>query len=268
MQELKSFTTVYFAIHIGLFCLMLIIKVLKNKSLLKRLTWLSSKLEVVFVINFIFSVSIIGICVVGILGNGFDYLRHDRHLVESKNPVVYTLAHLKETEWISNRGNSHYKGTLFFQIGNNIHEEVYKLPYHYEDYIYLVKINTQNPKYSSIVPFLIQDISPNTLFYMHDTQEVGSYVGFPILEKNIPSYLHTINVNNIVAFELFSTESQNLVQIPLTGWKDNPSTLFIQGNEQQKTKYIYWLIITVGFFTAVYSIYSQLRNDRKNIEIS
>jgi len=91
----------------------------------------------------------------------YRYNMHDKFLVEGKNNLVYTVAHLDNIEQEKpNRYNiiREYRGEFTFFIDNAVYGNKFVLPKDFTNYIYFVKMNKDNIKCSELLPVPISNL--------------------------------------------------------------------------------------------------------------
>jgi len=128
----------------------LILKFTKQESISgKKVKIITSTLFVILVVCFVAGHKL------------YRYYKCDKFLVEGENNLVYTFAYLDSVK--REKASRHniireYRGEFTFFVDGKPYGDIHILPKDYTNYIYFIKMNMDNIKYSSILPVPIKHL--------------------------------------------------------------------------------------------------------------
>ncbi len=92
----------------------------------------------------------------------YRYKTFDKYLIENKNNLVYTIATITQIERTSSSGKHdtirEYRAQFEFHIDDTLYAHNFIVPKDYTNYAYFIKMNTDNIKYSELIPVKISDL--------------------------------------------------------------------------------------------------------------
>ena len=92
----------------------------------------------------------------------YRYKTFDKYLVENKNNLVYTIATITQIKRIPITSKydtiREYRAKFNFAINDVLYGDNFIVPKDYTNYAYFIKMNTDNIKYSELMPVKISDL--------------------------------------------------------------------------------------------------------------
>ncbi len=190
---------------------------------------------------------------VAIAVTALTWVFQGRQLSDTFNDTAYIIGNFEDTKRNTSRYTfSNYRGIFTYEYNGRAFTDTVDIPNKYEDYAYILKINTEKPKHMKLIPIPLENIPSGTALFIKNTDEM--YTVLPFEERTIPSRRYSITVDNLDIFSLVYKVT-NLVEVPLNGWQENPYALITQKPYPGETTILQWLIRIFSILTSAYTIW-------------